>query len=208
MGWKGICVEAHPDYYTDLKKNRDSSLTRSLHCAVGDKNGDVEFYANYRGSLSTLNPDLNEFYKKNYKGYYLGSEIKADVNGYRNGKLTIKGNTLDNIIEENRDILGDSIDFMTIDVDGSEELLLKEFTILKSNPRIIMLEYSVVPQVVIEYMKNTKYELLFYNSTNLIYCRDVEDKLKFNSTLRSYDFSKISEVLEKVRLKCGVDKSQ
>ena len=138
----------------------------------------------------------------------MGSEIKADVNGYRNGKLTIKGNTLDNIIEENRDILGDSIDFMTIDVDGSEELLLKEFTILKSNPRIIMLEYSVVPQVVIEYMKNTKYELLLYNSTNLIYCRDVEDKLKFNSTLRSYDFSKISEVLEKVRLKCGVDKSQ
>ena len=70
-----------------------------------------------------------------------------------------------------------------------------------------MLEYSVVPQVVIEYMKNTKYELLFYNSTNLIYCRDVEDKLKLNSTLRSYDFSKISEVLEKVCLKCGVDKS-
>ena len=47
MGWKGICIEPHPDYFDLLKKNRSRSIT--IHAAAGreDKN-EVDFYTNFR----------------------------------------------------------------------------------------------------------------------------------------------------------------
>jgi hypothetical protein len=53
MGWQGLCVEAHADYIEILERNRPNSII--YHGAVGEKDEpNVIFYANSRGSLSTL----------------------------------------------------------------------------------------------------------------------------------------------------------
>ena len=68
LGWKGICIEAHPDYYKICCENRDNEFTKILNVACGkEDSSNVTLYANFRGSLSTLNPNLDSFYKENYK---------------------------------------------------------------------------------------------------------------------------------------------
>ena len=58
-GWKGICVEAHQDYIALLRTNRPKSAI--IHCAVGEADEDqAVFFANARGSLSSLDPTKEE----------------------------------------------------------------------------------------------------------------------------------------------------
>jgi len=62
-GWKGICIEAHTSYIDLIKSNRLNS--RVVHCAIGEKDeGIVTFYANARGSLSSLDKTEEERFKK------------------------------------------------------------------------------------------------------------------------------------------------
>jgi len=60
-GWSGICIEAHPDYISLLRRNRPNSVI--VHAAVGDEDKEtVSFYANSRGSFSTLDPSIAGIY--------------------------------------------------------------------------------------------------------------------------------------------------
>ena len=72
-GWSGICLEAHNDFIPLLKMNRPGASI--VHCAVGEKDKDnVTFYANKIGSLSTLDKNEEERWKKDYKEYFTGFE--------------------------------------------------------------------------------------------------------------------------------------
>ena len=56
-GWDGVVIEAHPDYFELLKKNRNCNC---VWAAVGDDDKtECIFYANFRGSLSTLNKTID-----------------------------------------------------------------------------------------------------------------------------------------------------
>ncbi len=185
LGWKGICVEAHPDYYEICYNNRhnDSTKIMNLACSWNDTES-ITFYSNYRGSLSTLNPNLNEVYKRDYKGYYVDKNHSEKVNNFTNGPIEVIARKMDTIIEENKEFLNDgNIDLISIDVDGSEEFVLRGFDILKYKPRVIILEVSVVRNVVEEYMKSKDYYKLYDNKLNAIYCRDKEDYELFTSEL-------------------------
>ena len=186
IGWKGVCVEAHPDYYNVCKKYRDNNNTKiyNVACSNSDSSS-ITFYANYRGSLSTLNPNLNEFYKDHYKGYYIDKDYSGKVVNFANGPIQVPGKKLDTIIEENIDFFGtNEIDLISIDVDGSEEFVLSGFDILKYKPRVIILEVSVVRSVVENYMADKGYYKLYDNNTNAIYCRDREDEILFKFELK------------------------
>ena len=64
-GWKGTCIEAHNDFINVLQRNRPNSSI--VHCAVGEDDvKSVIFYANKVGSLSTLDKNEEERWKKNY----------------------------------------------------------------------------------------------------------------------------------------------
>lgn len=196
MGWKGILVEAHPDYYNICFKNRNNKNTKiyNVACSNSDNNNTI-FYSNYRGSLSTLNPNLNNFFKKNYKGYYVDINHKQKVENFTNGPIIMKTRTINSIIEENRIFLNNNtkneneneneinIDLITIDVDGSEEFVLGGFDINKWKPRVIILEVSTVRSVVENFMNLTNYTKVYDNNLNAIYCRDKFDVDKFNNKL-------------------------
>jgi len=140
-GWKGICVEAHPDYFELLKKNRQTSINYGV--AVGNKDGaDVDIRLNYRASLTSLDLSLDEAFSHNYQSYYAPREI-SEVNGFRNGIQKVKMRTIDSIIEENIETIP-SFDVIMIDIDGSEKFALSGFNLGKWKPRVLLIEHSVV----------------------------------------------------------------
>jgi len=66
-GWKGICVEPHPDYYPICKRNRPNSICLQLACVDKESLHQVEFDAEELGLLSGINideDDIKERYKK------------------------------------------------------------------------------------------------------------------------------------------------
>ena len=176
IGWKGICVEAHPDYAELCKNNRQDKNTIILDMACSDKNEDnIIFYSNYRGSLSTINPDknLHDFYEKSgYGPWYKNNEIKSFQN-MKNGPISVKSITLNSIIENqltklNFDLKNDFIDILSIDVDGSEEYVLKGFDINKYRPKIIIIEYTIKPDLVFKFLIDNNYDILFKIGSNYI----------------------------------------
>jgi len=194
LGWKGICVEAHPDYYQICYNNRNNDNTKIINVACSNSDEEkITFYSNYRGSLSTLNPNLNEYYKVHYKGYYVDKNHTDKVENFTNGPIDVKANKLDTIIENNFDFFGThEIDLISIDVDGSEEFVLGGFDILKYRPKVIIFEVSVVRQVVERYMSDKNYYKLYDNGLNAIYCRDKEDNELFNRKLNEFNTIMIS----------------
>lgn len=71
----------------------------NLACSCNDAES-ITFYSNYRGSLSTLNPNLNEVYKRDYKGYYVDKNHSEKVNNFTNGPIEVIGKKMDTIIFE------------------------------------------------------------------------------------------------------------
>lgn len=140
--WQGICVEAHPDYFELLKRNRPESI--NYGCAVGSSDvGEVDIRLNYRASLTTLDFDLDKKFAKDYEGYYASRDI-TDVNGFRNGVAQVPVRTIDGILDENRQFFQNGIDVVFIDIDGSEKYALDNFSLKKWSPRILLLEHTVM----------------------------------------------------------------
>jgi FkbM family methyltransferase len=124
-GWHGICVEAHSSYIELLKKNRPNSIV--CHCAAAEKNeNNAVFYANARGSLSTLDNSKEAYFQKEYGSYFTGFD-EQPVNKRR----------LDTLFQEYK---VSDIDILSIDIEGYEVEALQgiDFTIYK--PRVLVIE--------------------------------------------------------------------
>lgn len=53
-GWDGICVEAHPEYFPHLKKNRPKSRTVWSACVEPGASSEIEFLTEPLGLVSAL----------------------------------------------------------------------------------------------------------------------------------------------------------
>jgi len=169
-GWTGICIEAHPDYAQLLKQNRPKS--HCIHCAVGDSDKDsVTFYSNASGSLSSLVDYREEFdNSENYEGYYFGNVDKPtrgeDGNQALSGPVKVPMRTLDTIIS--KFYTGRPIDFVKIDIEGSERLALPAFNPNTWGVRVISIEHTIVGGPFIEeWAKQHGYHV--FADTNLDY---------------------------------------
>lgn len=161
LGWKGICVEPHPDYIYLLKNNRPGAII--IQAAVGKEDKkEVDFYINYRGSLSTLDKELESYFKSNYKPWFGGFK-----------KIKVPLLTLNTILEKNNAPI--PIDIISIDTEGTEADILTVFDIIKYSPRVVIVETAIRKEPVEDYMKKNGYILACSNPSNGIFCRDKED---------------------------------
>lgn len=169
-GWTGICVEAHPSYFPMLKENRNA---KCYSCAAGDNDQEkCVFSANYRSSLSTLDLSKEKFYENSgYKPWY-GDRNKTKIHGIANGRIEVPMRKLDSILEENN---VKEIELITIDVDGSETFTLKGLTLDKWNPRVLILEHSIVREFVYGYANKYGYHFARECGADAIFCRSKED---------------------------------
>ena len=121
-GWYGINIDLDNENINlfDIYRPSDQNISTAISDKVGEE--DLFFYHN-KSAINTIN-------KKT-----------AD---YQNAKVSsikkIKTNTLNNVLNNSK-YNSLKIDFLSIDIEGSEFLALKNFDFNKYNPKIIVVEH-------------------------------------------------------------------
>ena len=162
-GWTGVCVEAHADYIPLLRKNRPES--KVVHAAVGDQDlKTVNFYANSRGSLSTLNKNDEEYFKSAYGKYFTGFKVQ---------KVPLR--KLDTILKKTGTA---NIDLISIDVEGQEEGVLKGFNLKEWAPKVLVVECDSLKneQIIDSYVLKYGYRKYFKLEQNVFYLNNAFSK--------------------------------
>lgn len=151
--WKGLCIEAHPYYYSFLERNRKVT---TICAAAGDTNNDKgTLLANYAGTLSTINPEIEDQARKRYKGLFGGYE-----------KITIPIRKVDSLLETNKI---QNVDCVSIDVEGGELLVLGGFNVEKYAPSLFIIEAfdRQLENNITAYMKKLGYHMARKMANNL-----------------------------------------
>ena len=168
-GWRGICIEAHPEYVELLRENRPGS--KCVFAAIGDFDGEVSFYMNKRGSLSTLDPSLELVFQDRFGGYFSGFE-----------ETQIPMKTLNTVLEQLDAPV--PLDIVSIDVEGAEMRVLEGFDLAHFRPRVMVIE-------AIDNLRESDLDLYlerygYYKSRvlgeNGIYCRSQSDARMLSNT--------------------------
>lgn len=138
FNWSGVNIdldEKNIDLF-NLSRPTDINIT----AAVSDKIGKSDLYFYHSKS------PLNTISKKNF------DYQKAKVQKIK----TINTVTLDSILDSSR-FRSKEIDFLSIDVEGSEYSILKNFNFIKYNPKVLVVEYLDLTLPFLE-IKNLKIE--------------------------------------------------
>ena len=121
-GWHGINVDLSGKSIElfNYARKRDYNV----NIAISDKKGQADlFFYHDMSPINTINKEASDYQK---------AEVKK--------VLKIPTDTLNSLIEKN--LFGNlQIDFMSVDVEGSELNVLKNFNFLKYSPKIIVVEY-------------------------------------------------------------------
>ncbi|MDG1241716.1 MAG: FkbM family methyltransferase [Opitutae bacterium] len=105
LDWRGICIEANPTSFESLKKNRTS---KCVHACLDDKEHEVDFALN----------DLI--------GGIVDNELDNTPAEHGSGKvIRLKTKTLNQVLQEAG--APKEIHYMSIDVEGAEERVLRNF---------------------------------------------------------------------------------
>jgi FkbM family methyltransferase len=125
FGWTGICAEPNPKYYDKLKKNRSCIVSRD--CISGNTGQSVDFIlADEYGGIEGF---AGEWHGKKQKAY-------RDV-GMKINLTTI---SLDEFLEKYS--APQVIDYISIDTEGNEFEILKNFPFDKWHVRHISVEHN------------------------------------------------------------------
>ena len=120
-GWEGINIDVNQfsiDLFNFLRPN-----DLNLQVAVSDKEGDILFF--YQKKFSQLNTTDKKIAEENFQGKFHQRKVKCQ---------TIK-NILDNSKYKNK-----KIDFLNIDVEGSEMKVLETLNFKIYDPSLICIE--------------------------------------------------------------------
>ena len=169
LGWKGVCIEAHPEYYEYTKKNRP--LSHVVHAACSDNDADsITFHANHRGTLSAVEP-LDESMLKDRFGNYFG--------GYE--PVHVPAKTLTSILDEAN--APRQISVLSVDVEGHEMQVLRGTDFNKYQFRLIFIEAMEDEEAAITeaFMMGRGYQYARTVGGNLVFCKRPEDVEKVNA---------------------------
>ena len=121
-GWSGINIDLDEENIDLFNSYRKKDI--NLATAVSDKDGETDLYFYHsKSALNTISKENADFQKAKV------SSIKK-----------IKTQTINKIIE-NSPFKDRKIDFLSVDVEGSELAILKNFDFAKYTPKVIVVEY-------------------------------------------------------------------
>ena len=121
-GWSGINIDLDEENIDLFNSYRKKDV--NLATAVSDKEGETDlFFYHSKSALNTISKENADFQKAKV------SKIKK-----------IKTQTINKIIE-NSPFKDRKIDFLSVDVEGSELAILKNFDFKKYSPKVIVVEY-------------------------------------------------------------------
>ena len=121
-GWSGVNIDLDKENIElfNLYRPRDHNVSAAI--SNNKKEVDLFFYHS-KSALNTINKDTADYQKA------VVSKVKK-----------IKTTTLNNVLDYSR-FKDFTLDFLTIDVEGSELLVLENFNFSKYKPKIIVVEY-------------------------------------------------------------------
>lgn len=145
MGWRGILIEPNRELFDAIVKQRPGSKAYNVACSSPDKVGFAELKIPFMadGALDTGKAAL---------------EVEIDHAGfasYRTERVRVV--TLDSILEGNN---VERIDFLSIDVEGTELDVLKGLNLERYRPRLILLEDKLVYLNKHRWLKRKGYRLV------------------------------------------------
>lgn len=148
LGWQCLCIEPQPGpgYFQDLSRNRKNAL----NCAISSQHSnDVEFnivYCNGQPWNGMSGLVLDERLIQQHKEQ--GFDIRVE-------KINVRTRRLDWCIENYFN--HETIDFMSIDVEGTELDVLKSFDVAKYNTKLYVIENNFNDPDIEQYMKEFGY---------------------------------------------------
>ena len=139
QGWNCICVEPNKEYYKSLSKNR--KCTVNCACGLENKN-DVDFtifdlHGGNQSAISSLKIDER----------LVDSHTHLISNSFTE-KVNIR--TIDEILKQFPLII--SLDFLSIDTEGTELDVLQGFDIDKWKPKLFVIENNFNDPQITEYL--------------------------------------------------------
>ncbi|RZJ83274.1 MAG: FkbM family methyltransferase [Chryseobacterium sp.] len=123
LGCTGINVEPDPNLFKAFLDHRKED--KNINIGISSEKGSAEFYIISVPTLNTFSKHDAENYKN--EGNYSISEV-----------ITIPTNSITNIIEEYN--LGEFPQFLNVDAEGIDEIIIKSIDFSKSYPIVICIE--------------------------------------------------------------------
>jgi len=146
IGWSGICIEPIPSVFEKLKNNRNCTLIES---ALSESNGEADFLVleGYTEMLSGI--------VKNYDPKHL-NRIENELRSMGGQKNIIKCKTItmDDLM------LPSIIDYVSLDVEGSELNILKTINFNKYQINFISIENNYNDINITNIMLNNNFEII------------------------------------------------
>jgi len=175
-GWQGICIEPSPEYYNLCVKNRPQATNLNFACVENNLTDKVLFNTEESGLLSSVNN--TQEYHADLKSRYTKNNLH--FNGPK--KIQVPAATLDSLLHKHAQEKI-PIDFLSIDVEGYEEQVLKGFNIRKYLPQVLLIEAntSLDEDKIISLMNSKSYLLARKLGVNLIFVQNKEDQSKIQN---------------------------
>ncbi len=125
-GWRGLAVDLDPSLCRQFRIARPRDQV--VCAALGAKAETKTVYRFTSSELSTTNPEWAARFV---------SEGQTPT-----GQEEMRIRTLDDLVAEHRTFLGDRIDLLTIDAEGSEQSILEGLDFARTRPLTVMLEVA------------------------------------------------------------------
>jgi FkbM family methyltransferase len=128
FGWTGLCAEPNPEFLQKLQRNR--SCTVSAACIAGESGQQVEFIlADEFGGIAAHCQDMHDEKRRAYRD--LGQT------------MVVSTVSLDEFLRKHN--APRTIDYLSIDTEGSEYEILKNFPFDEWEVRLITVEHNFTP---------------------------------------------------------------
>lgn len=158
-GWSGINIDLNRlsiDLF-NIARPRDINICS----AISNKEGTIDYYLPNNNPLST-EITINESFSK----------ILRDHHGNKYKTFKTKSTTWPSIQKKYKDLLK-NIDFLKIDIEGSDFQVLKTIDLEELKIKILMIEASSLDKIsreeIINYLKLKNYKILLDNNLNVIF---------------------------------------
>lgn len=157
LGWRGINIEPLPDMYELLREDRPEDI--NLQAAITDRSGEIKLYIPTSPANSTCASSVAKTY----------SDHGEQVNN-----ITVKTMTLNELWSIY--VLDTQVDFLKIDIEGLESVVLKSANFELVRPSILVIE-ATRPQTSQEvfteweHLLSDHYSFFYFDGLNRFYHR-------------------------------------
>ncbi len=148
LGWSGLAIEPIPSVYQKLRSNRNCT---TINGCISNSRGSVKFWeiTGYSQMLS----GITEHYHPNHK-----DRIKREIEqkGGEINEIEVQSYNINDLLKEH-DI--DHVNYLNIDVEGSEIAILDTIDFSKTRIEIIGIENNYRDSTIYSKLKNSGYKL-------------------------------------------------